>query len=137
MNMKNCGRRNVSKHIEIKGSDKYATLEISLKFYSLDKMRIKYSESKVKFGRSGKGLITSLGLRAKTIPKKYKKARYAIRNVSKKDLSKIIREFENCLMKLMRRRGPSMSPWAVNFTYQDSSRSVRRERIPSTWTITL
>ena len=27
-------------------------------------------------------------------PEKYKKARYAIGNVSKKDLSKIIREFE-------------------------------------------
>ena len=39
-------------------------------------------------------MITLLGLKAKEGPKKYKKARYAIRNVSKKDLSKIIREFE-------------------------------------------
>ena len=40
VNMKNCGRHNVSKHKEIKGSDKYFTLEISLKFESLDKIKI-------------------------------------------------------------------------------------------------
>ena len=84
MNMKHCGRRNVRKHIEIKGSDKYVTLDISLKFYSLDKMRITYSESKVNLGRSVKGLITSLGIKAKTRPNKYKNSRYSIGNVSKK-----------------------------------------------------
>ena len=36
--MKNCGRRNVRKHKEIRGSDKYVTLDISSKFDSLDKM---------------------------------------------------------------------------------------------------
>ena len=94
MNMKNCGRCNVRKHREIKGSDKYATLDILLKFYSLENMRITYSESKVKLGVSGKGLITSLSLKAKTGPNKYKKARYAIGNASNKELSKIIRKFE-------------------------------------------
>ena len=44
-------------------------------------------------GRSGKGLINSLGIKAKARPKKYRKSRYAIINVVKKDLSKIIREF--------------------------------------------
>ena len=43
VNMKNCGRRNVRKHREIKGSENYFTLEISLNFDSLDKMRIKSS----------------------------------------------------------------------------------------------
>ena len=28
VNMKNCGRRNVREHTEIKGSDKYVTLDI-------------------------------------------------------------------------------------------------------------
>ena len=51
-------------------------------------------ESRGKLGRSGKGLITSLDFKANIGPQKYKKARYAIENVSKKDLSKIIREFE-------------------------------------------
>ena len=39
-------------------------------------------------------LITSLVLKAKARPKKYKKERYAIGNVSKKDPSNIIREFD-------------------------------------------
>ena len=46
MNMKNCARCNIRKNREIKNSDKYGTLDISLKFVSMDKMRIKYSESK-------------------------------------------------------------------------------------------
>ena len=94
MNMKNCGRRNVRKNKEIKGSDKYVTLDISLKFDKLDNMKIKSSESKRKLERLRTGLITSLGFMANVKPHKYKKTRYAIRNVRKKDLSKIIREFE-------------------------------------------
>ena len=46
VNMENCGRRNVRKHKEIKVSDKYVMLDISLKFDNLDKMKITYSESK-------------------------------------------------------------------------------------------
>ena len=41
--MKNCGRCNVRKHKDIKGSDNYVTLDISLKFDNLDNMKIKYS----------------------------------------------------------------------------------------------
>ena len=37
-NMKNCGRRKVRKHKEIRGSDKCVTLNISEKFDSLNKM---------------------------------------------------------------------------------------------------
>ena len=44
--MQNCGRRNFRKHKEIKGSDKYVTLDMSLKFDSLEKMIITSSESK-------------------------------------------------------------------------------------------
>ena len=40
VNMKNCGLPNVRKHEDIKGSDKYFTLDISLKFVILDKMKI-------------------------------------------------------------------------------------------------
>ena len=46
VNMKNCGRHNVRKHMDIKGSDKCVTLDISLKIDSLDKMKITSSESK-------------------------------------------------------------------------------------------
>ena len=86
VNKKNGGRRNVRRHIEIRGSDKYVTLDISLEFYSLDNMKITSSESKDNLGRSGKGLITSLGLKAKVRPHKYKEARFAIVNISKKYL---------------------------------------------------
>ena len=36
----------LGKYRDIKGSDKYVTLDISLKFDSLEKMKIKSSESK-------------------------------------------------------------------------------------------
>ena len=86
VNMKNCGRHNFRKHEEIKCSDTHVTLDISLKFESLDNMKITSSESKDNLGRSGKGLITSMVLRSKARPKKHKKARYAIVNVSKNDI---------------------------------------------------
>ena len=110
VNMKNCGHPNVSKQRDIMGSENYVTLDISLKFDSLDKIRITSSESKVNLGRSGKGLITSLVIKAKIMPKKYKKARYSTRNVSKKDLSKIIREFEKVYYKSYGRRMPKYEP---------------------------
>ena len=56
MNIKNCGRRKVRKHKEIKGSDKYVTLNISSKFYSPDKIKTTSSESKGKFGNIRKGV---------------------------------------------------------------------------------
>ena len=65
LNMKNCGRRKVRKHKEIKVSDKYVTLDISSKFDSLDKMKTTSSESKVKLETSRKGLVTSLGFNTK------------------------------------------------------------------------
>ena len=49
VNMKICGRRNVKEPKEIKGSDKYVTLDISLKVDSLDKMKITSSDSKGNF----------------------------------------------------------------------------------------
>ena len=48
VNMKNCGRCKVIKQKEIKGSDKYVTLDISSEFDRLDKMKTTYSESKGK-----------------------------------------------------------------------------------------
>ena len=110
MNMKSFGRHNVRKHKEIKRSDKYITLDISLKFDTLDKMKITSSESKGKLERPGKGLITSLGFKAKVRPQKYKKSRYAIKNVSKKDLSKIIREFEKFEKLPYEKRRPKHEP---------------------------
>ena len=94
VNMKICGRQKLSKHKEIKGSDKIVTLNISAKFDSLKKMRTISSESKGKLERSGKGLVTALDFKTKVRSPKYKISRYAIGNVREKDLSKIIKEFE-------------------------------------------
>ena len=59
----------------------------------MDKMKITSSESKDNLGISGKGLINSMDLKAKAGPKKCKKTSFSIGNVSKKELSMIIREF--------------------------------------------
>ena len=56
MKMKNYGCRDVMKHKEIKGRDKYVTLEISLKFDNLEKMKITSSESKEKIVNIRKGV---------------------------------------------------------------------------------
>ena len=54
VNMKNCGCFNDRKQGEVKNSDKYITLDISLDFGIMDKMKIKYSEVKDYLERSGK-----------------------------------------------------------------------------------
>ena len=110
VNMKNCGRRKVRKHKEIKGSNKIVILNISAKFDSLNKMETTYSDSKVKLGRSGKGLVTALAFKTKVRSSKYKKASYAIRNVSEKDLSKIIKEFEKIGKLPYEKRIPKHEP---------------------------
>ena len=75
VHMKNCGRRNVRKHREIMDSDKYVTSDISLKLDSMDKKRITSSESKNNLGIPGKGLITSLVIKANASPNNYKKGK--------------------------------------------------------------
>ena len=76
-------------------------MNISEKFDNLDKMETTSSESKVKMEGSGKWLVTALALKTKSRSKKYKKARYAIGNVSMKDLSDKIKEFEKLSMYLI------------------------------------
>ena len=110
VNMKNCGRRKVRKHKEIKGSDKIVTLNVSVKVDSLNRIKTTPSESKGKLGRSGKGLVTTLNFKTKVRLSKYKKARYAIKNVSEKDLSMIIKEFEKIGKLHYEKRIPKHEP---------------------------
>ena len=90
VNMKNCGRRKVRKHKEIKGSYNIVILNISANFDSLNKIKTTSSESKGKLVRSVKDLVTALAFKTKVRSPKYKKSRYATGNVSEKDLSKVI-----------------------------------------------
>ena len=75
VNMKNYGSRNVRKHREIKDSDKYTILDISLKFVSLENLKITSSEPKYYLVTSVKRMITSLGLTTNVRSKKYKKVK--------------------------------------------------------------
>ena len=110
VNMKICGRLNVSKHREIKYSDKYVTLGISLKFGNLDKMRSTSSDPKEYFGRSVKRLITSLGIKSNVRSKKYKKESHFITNVRMKNILKIIKEFEKLPYKGYLQKRPKHEP---------------------------
>ena len=75
MNMKNCGPRKVRKHKDIKGSDKIVAFIVSEKFDILNKMETTSSESEIKLGRSGKGLVTALDLKTKVWFKKIQKGK--------------------------------------------------------------
>ena len=57
------GCRNVMKHKEIDNGEKYITLDISLEFGYLEKIKIISSEPNGYLGRSVKGLITSMGIK--------------------------------------------------------------------------
>ena len=59
---------------------------------------------------SGKGFITYLGFKTKARSHKYKKAGYSIGNVSKKDLSKIIRDFEKFEKLTSEKKRPKHEP---------------------------
>ena len=74
-NMKHHVRHKVRKQKEIKGSDKSVTLDISSKFYSLNKMETTSSESKRKLEILGKGLVTTLDFKTKVRFQKYKKGK--------------------------------------------------------------
>ena len=54
-NMKEYGRHNVRKHIDIKGSDKYVSLDISLKFDCLDKLKSNLHSQKIIRGDQERG----------------------------------------------------------------------------------
>ena len=95
LNINVFGCYNVRKHREINNGEKYITLDISLNFGRMEKMKITSSEPKDYLGKSGKGLITSLGIKKITRSKRIKEARFAITNTSIKDLSNIIKEFED------------------------------------------
>ena len=58
-------------------------------------------------------MVSALALKTKVRPKKYKKARYVIVNISTKDLSNIIKEFEKIVkvpyVKMIPKHEPTSS----------------------------
>ena len=91
------------------------SLNISEKFDSLNKMETTSSESKGKSERSGKGLVTALDFKTKVGSQKNKKSRYAIGNVSEKDPSAIIKEFEKIVKVPSVKRIPKHEPTSGYF----------------------
>ena len=108
--MKNGGRRNVREHRKIKNGENYITLEISLKFFNMNKMIITSSEPNYYLGRSGKGLITSLDIKTIRRSKNIKKARFEITEVSLKDIYNIIKEFKDVPYKDYTRKSSKHMP---------------------------
>ena len=94
VDMKNCGHRNVRKHGKLKYGEKYITLDVSLNFDSLDKMKITSSETKECLGILGKCFIAYLDINTIRRSNKNKKARCAINNLRLKYSYNIIKEFE-------------------------------------------
>ena len=66
------GCRNVRRHRDIENGEKYTTWDILLKFGSIENMRIISSDAKDYLVISGKGLITSLGLKTNVRPEQKK-----------------------------------------------------------------
>ena len=60
-------------------------------------------------------MVTALALKTKAKPKKYKKARYAIVNVSMKELSNKIKEFEKIVKGPYVKRIPKHEPTSSYF----------------------
>ena len=111
--MKIFGRCEVRKYRDTKNGEKYITLDISLNFFSMDKMKITSSEPKDYLRISIKGLIASLCLKTFGRLKKNKSSIYSINNVSMKDISKISKEFEklpyNCYVRKRSKEEPTDS----------------------------
>ena len=110
VNMKYCGRCNVRKHREIKSSDKYVSWIScwNLRFWTIWESHLQIQ--KVIYEDQERGWLPLWVSRPKTMPKKYKKARYAIGNISKKEISEIIRKFEKLPYESYERKRPKHEP---------------------------
>ena len=130
MNINNCGSHNFRKHRSIKNVEKYITLDILLKFGSLDKMKITYSYPKYYLGRSGKGFITSMGLKTSVMSKRTKSQGMTLLMTVWRIFQRLSRSFKGCLIRVICRRGPNMNLLTVTFIYQDILLIVWWELMP-------
>ena len=87
-----------------------------MKFDSLDKIKITSSDSKDNLGRPGKGLITSMGIKAKVRPHKYKSQGMPSEISVRRTFQILLGSLKNYLMKVMRIIGPNMSLMTATFT---------------------
>ena len=116
VNMKICGRFNVRKHKEIKGSDNYVTSDISSNFDSLENMKIVSSESKRKLEISGNCWLTIWVSRPKQGHKNTKSQGMPSEISARRTPLRLLGSLRNLRNYLMRRRGPNMSLLRAAFT---------------------
>ena len=115
VNMRNCSSHNVKKHKEIKGSDKCVTLDISLKFDSLDKIKITSSESKGTLERSGKGLIPLCVSRPKQGHTNTKRQGMPSEMSVRRTFLRLLGSLRNLRNHFLRSRNPNMSLLTATF----------------------
>ena len=113
--MKNGGCHNVKKQREINNGDQYLSLDISLECGNLYKIKITSSQPKDYLGISGKRLITSIALKTIRRSKKIKKAMFAVTEVSFKDISNIIKEFNYLSYEVYARKRSKKMPTGSYF----------------------
>ena len=91
---------------------------------------------KSRIGETSKGVGKRSGSQYQSKVKKYKKARYAIGNISMKDLFNKIKEFEKLSRYLMWKGSPNMNPLQAIFIYLGVSQSVCWDVVRTiiTWT---
>ena len=120
VNMKNGGRHNVSKHRYFRDGDKYIILDISLDIGSLGKMRITSLKKKDNLGRSGKGLITSLGIKARARPKIFKRQGMSSEMLVWRTFQRLLGSLKIFHITVMRGGGPNMIPLPFTLPSNDT-----------------
>ena len=124
VNKKNCGCNNVRKHGEIKNGEKYITLEISLNFGSMYKMKTIFSFFLIIWKDQERGwlpLWVSIPLEVQS------KAKRQVMPLLMSALTIFIILLSNfiiCLMRVMCGRVPNMCLIKVTYIYQDILQSV-------------
>ena len=137
LNMKNCGCWNVSKHGEIKGSDKYVTLDICLKFSVWTRWESHLQGQNIIWENQERGWLSLWLLRPKQVQRNWKGQGIPSEMSARRTLQILLGSLINYLIRVMRGGGPNMSSLTVTFTYQGSLWSVWWDLMSLTCTFTL
>ena len=98
---------NVRKHRDIKNGDQYIAMDISLKSGGLENMKTKYSDPKYYLGISGKGLISSMGIKAIRRSTNAKRKSLTFMKSALRIFLRLLSYLRMYLMRVMLGRGPN------------------------------
>ena len=94
VNTRSFGHCNIKKHKEIRNSEQYITLNISLKLDFLDNTEVTYPGSRDYIGTSGKRMNTSMTFSTIRSSKKKQKESNSITEIFPQDFMKLLEEFK-------------------------------------------